>query len=88
VTPGRGILWKRQADERIRSSERENNAGPVQDHSALAKAVRAYAAVAYAARQTGTNDDRTGGQRRIREKAGDTFPARAPAACIPKPVFR
>ena len=33
-------------------------------------------------------NDRTGGQRRIREEAGDTLPARAPAACIPKQVIR
>ena len=34
-----------------------------------------------------TSHDRTGGHRRIREEAGDTVPARAPAVCIPKPVI-
>ena len=32
-------------------------------------------------------NDRTGWSRRIREEAGDTFPSRAPAACIPEPVI-
>jgi len=35
-----------------------------------------------------TSYDRTGGHRRIEEKAGDTIPARAPAVCIPEQVIR
>jgi len=86
----------RYGEERVRSSKNVkktpgrkgiDSPGPCQKLS-LHNAKRYADPFSHNLIQARTSYDRTGGHRRIEEKAGDTIPARAPAVCIPEQVIR